>query len=611
MAEPAPASPADSVPVDMRSETVFATLAEISAAVLDHAGSELTLQLLAERALNLLNADTVGISLINADRRTRSFAAVSGKHAEMLVGRRSPVYRGLCGRVIRAGQPLIANAAAMVEGGHGLAEHAFKARNAVAAPMRWAGKVWGVLAAYDKCEDAAFTSADLQTAIVVANYASTAMENRYLRERNEKSAEELEALYKVSLISGETLNADRSLRTFLDLARPALGFDEACFYLYEDGKLSRTIAAGGADAGDSEHLAPLSRSIADSCVTTNQTIVIGDTRRDHRGRVIAASRESKSIAAVPLRVGARTLGALLLICHAPHGFPRGKLRIARIVSKYAAEAIDRPRLLAAAGSASAALELDKIKTEHLARVSHEIRTPTACIRAAVETLLREDITFGPGEKRRFLETIDSMGDRLTRLAEKLLLVSRSQVGQVPLASSPLELRPRVEQVVQVYRLRGSPHSFIVDIPHQTPVVWADPDRLFAVLDNLISNAVKYSPDGGAITITARVREEDQGDCSRQGQSIDPTAVALRRFLEISIKDSGIGIAAPAIGRLFGPFFQAGTTVGERRGGVGLGLYICKDHVETMGGRIWAQSESGRGSTFTFTLPIHHQLAETS
>lgn len=230
--------------------------------------------------------------------------------------------------------------------------------------------------------------------------------------------------------------------------------------------------------------------------------------------------------------------------------------------------------------------LERMRDEFLSVAAHELRTPITTIKGYAQLLDRW--TPGGHEPRegKAFKILNHQSDRLSALVQELLEVSRLQLGRLELRRRRFELGARVGEVVE--RMRGvSPrHRFVL---HQEGPVFvdADPDRIDQVLTNLFDNAIKYSPDGGDIEATVGLRE---------GLAV------------VSVKDQGMGIPRERQGHLFERFYRAHAGLGSDRGGMGIGLHLSAQILQRHGGRIWFESEEGKGSTFSFSLalaePVH-------
>ena len=227
-------------------------------------------------------------------------------------------------------------------------------------------------------------------------------------------------------------------------------------------------------------------------------------------------------------------------------------------------------------------ELDEMKSQLLSTVSHELRTPLASIKGFATTLLREDVQWDERSRREFLSIIDEESDRLSELISNLLDMSRIEAGTLRVEPEPTDLRPIIDETVAAFQVMTHDHQLQASTPPSLPLVMADPRRIRQVLRNLVDNAVKYSPQGGPISITVQVSGDN---------------------LEISVADQGLGIELDHVGHIFDRFYQVDSASTRRIGGSGLGLSICRAIVEAHGGRIGARSQPGIGSTFCFTLPL--------
>lgn len=227
-------------------------------------------------------------------------------------------------------------------------------------------------------------------------------------------------------------------------------------------------------------------------------------------------------------------------------------------------------------------ETEQIKNQLLSTVSHELRTPLASIKGFATTLLRQDVRWDEATQREFLRIIEEESNRLEELIDNLLDMSQMEAGALRIQREPTQLRRLVRESVELAQRRTETHWFVMDLPAELPRVWADPRRVRQVLNNILENAIKYSTNGGQITVTCEV---DQGN------------------VIVSISDQGQGIPSEYLERVFDRFFQVDGASTRKTGGSGLGLSIAKGIIEAHGGRLWAESAEGAGSVFRFSLPI--------
>jgi PAS domain S-box-containing protein len=223
--------------------------------------------------------------------------------------------------------------------------------------------------------------------------------------------------------------------------------------------------------------------------------------------------------------------------------------------------------------------VEQMKSDFVSTVSHELRTPLTSIYGFAETLMRGDVDFTDTERETFLRYIATESERLIGIVDDLLNVARLEAGTLAIALAPVDLGAAAREAVSTAReLDGGLHRFAVEVEPSELVVRADREKLGQVLSNLLDNAVRYSPEGGTITVSAR-------------GGLDAA--------EITVADEGIGIPRADQQRIFSKFFRA-TPAGQ---GTGLGLFLVRGLVTAMGGRIWIESEEGQGSRFTFELPL--------
>lgn len=225
--------------------------------------------------------------------------------------------------------------------------------------------------------------------------------------------------------------------------------------------------------------------------------------------------------------------------------------------------------------------LETIRQDFISNISHELRTPLASLKALTETL-QEGALEDPPAARRFLEQIETEVDTINLVVSELLELSKIESGRVPLKFTVSQPQDLIHAAVERLSLQAERAQLMIRIscPENLPEVLVDPPRLEQVLVNLLHNSIKFTEPGGEIEISARENEQNQ--------------------VEFSVRDSGVGIAANDLPRIFERFYKADRA--RSGGGTGLGLAIARHLVEAHGGVIWAESETGKGSTFIFTIP---------
>jgi len=294
-------------------------------------------------------------------------------------------------------------------------------------------------------------------------------------------------------------------------------------------------------------------------------------------------KEPHSAVCIPLISGETKVGVLMLEnLHDANGFASADLPFLQTVADLAALSVEGARLRENFQSAQALSEANRLKAELLSTLAHEMRTPLTSIKGYSTALLMEEVTFDPKSQREFLQFIDEECDVLQTLIHDLLESSIIDAGLLRLEPQPVQLPRLAKNVTDDIARRTEIHRFLLDFPEHFPIVDADPDRIVQVLRNLLDNAVKYSPEGGLIVVRGEVREDE--------------AV-------VSVADQGVGLTPEHLNRLFEKFFRAKSSLGRHVVGSGLGLPISRTIVESHGGRIWAESQVGEGTTLFFALPL--------
>ncbi|MDP8910905.1 MAG: ATP-binding protein, partial [Actinomycetota bacterium] len=227
--------------------------------------------------------------------------------------------------------------------------------------------------------------------------------------------------------------------------------------------------------------------------------------------------------------------------------------------------------------------LEEWQSEFIATVAHEFRTPMASVYGAAATLRRQDVRLSEETRDSLLSIVYDESERLARLVDDVLVASRLEAGKLKLALTrfdPAELARRVIDAARAHV--KAPVEIALATPEETPPAAGDPDKVKHVLVNLVENAVKYSPDGGRVEVRLEPRD---------------------RHIRVAVADQGLGIPEHECENVFRKFYRLDSHAERGIGGTGLGLYICRELLKRMDGRIWLSSREGEGSTFYFELPL--------
>jgi signal transduction histidine kinase len=322
------------------------------------------------------------------------------------------------------------------------------------------------------------------------------------------------------------------------------------------------------------------RSLPSLVCQTGKSIIVSDSHLDRR--FVGLPENLQSYLAVPIDVKSRVIGALQVCASEPKRYDDHDERQVATLAHFAALWIDNVRLFQEAAQVEALRKVDQLKSELLSTVSHELRTPLASIKGYTSSLLRDDVEWDPDTRREFLQIIDEESDRLTGLIEDVLQMSEIEAGVLRVARQPVKVSRLAQKVIKKLRPQSRERALTVATSGDVPETMADPRRIEQVLHNLVVNALKYSQDGTPVAIRIE----------RRGSAI-----------QVSVKDQGIGIPPEHLEHVFERFYRVEGTLSRQTGGSGLGLSICRGIIEAHGGRIWVESQPGKGSTFFFTVPI--------
>jgi signal transduction histidine kinase/putative methionine-R-sulfoxide reductase with GAF domain len=292
----------------------------------------------------------------------------------------------------------------------------------------------------------------------------------------------------------------------------------------------------------------------------------------------------RTILATPLVREGVAIGVLLLRRRDVRPFTDREIALVQTFADQAVIAIENVRLFKELEAANRQLEAaSQHKSEFLANMSHELRTPLNAIIGFSEVLIQRMFGELNAKQDEYLKDVYASGQHLLSLINDILDLSKIEAGRMELAPAPFHLPSAVENAVTLVKERASRHGIAleVDIDPRLGELVGDERKVKQVLLNLLSNAVKFTPEGGRISLKAG-RKDD--------------------LVEITVTDTGIGIAPEDQAAIFEEFRQVGSDETRKQEGTGLGLTLAKKFVELHGGRIWVESEPGRGSTFTFTLP---------
>ena len=541
------------------------------------------LELVVRTAHVSFGADSVLLWMCDPSTREIEVAEALSPKRPSILGRRTSVddESSLAARVIRTGEAELISSASTSGQSNPFLNVLLKSQSLLAVPIVRGQVVQGALVCVDSRSPQAYGPQDVKKAELLASHAAVALDNAYQHDLQRRRLEEMTALYQFAQSAHTANSATEIARQVLPILKERLHYAYAAVWLRDRQTGTVRLAAGDSPGGIA--LAGSRPSpLAMEALSTGQPVHAGLGWVEADADYLPPRSGIRSQLAVPMVLGKRIVGVVDLESRQQNAYSINDERLLVSVANHAALAVDNLHLVEETRQVAALKELDRLKTELLGTVSHELRTPLGSIKGYATTLLAHEHKLHRAERREFLEIIDSEADRLTEMIENLLDLSRLEAGVLRMDPAWVRLGDSAREIARKVQLASPSHSVELVWPEDTEV-WADGKRLYQVMQNLVTNAVKYSPDGGRIALEGRFNG---------------------RLLQVTVSDQGLGIPARELDRIFDRFHRVGGEVARKVGGTGLGLAICKAFVEAHGGRIWAESGGeGKGSQFHFTLPV--------
>ncbi len=574
-------------------------------AVLNEVGSVITstldlpsvLDLIMEKAVELLQAEAGSLVMVDEITDELVFEVTAGPGSADLVGVRLPPGTGVVGTVVEEGRPVVIKDAQSDDRWYQDLDADFVTCSIIAVPIISRGRVIGVLELLNRRDRVPFDEEDEQLLMAFAADAAVSIENaRLFTQTDQALATRVEELSTMQLIDRElntSLDYRRVMDITLDWAVRVSGADVglvAAVVELEDGTRGLRFLANRGYPGDivdayEETPWPLERGIIGRVVRAGEPELVVDVQSDPDYVAVAPGMTVQLT--VPIQLEERIIGVVSLEC-SKAGYVEEAVEFVVRLADHAAIAMENARLFERVRRANDA------KTEFVSFVSHELKQPMTSMKGYTDLLMKGVAGELSETQYGLLETIRSNVDRMNLLVSELLDISRIESGRIRLEFGDVSVDKLVRDALRTIRgqLEDKQQKLAVEIVPDLPLVRGDRGRLMQVLTNLVSNAHKYTPEGGGITVRAQIWLDGQ---SGEGEEA---------FVLCSVADTGIGMSEEDQQHLFKTkYFRASDPAVRSVPGTGLGLVITKSLVELHGGEIWVESELGKGSTFSFTVPV--------
>ena len=546
------------------------------------------LQNVLESAVNILNCEAGSLFLLDEQTGELIFKVTVGPVAKDLLGQRLAPGSGIVGRAVSTRGPVMENDVRHSAGWNARTDDqtGFATRSLLAVPLQIKDNVMGVVEVINRRDGLPFVEEDQTLLTAFAGQAAVAMENARLYTLTDQAlaarVEELSVMQRIDRELNASLEMDRAMRITLEWAMRQSRAEAGLIGMLEDEKL-RIVAQQGYEGnlnGYVEQAMPLNLPSLKNAVETGLPQRVPLDASTGGGLLMGAHTQI----VIPIRREASVIGLVMLESTSDS---QEDLAFLNRLSDHAAIAISNAQLYGEVERANLA------KSEFVSFVAHELKNPMTSIKGYTELLAGGAVGQINEMQSNFLNTIRSNVERMSTLVSDLNDNSKIEAGRLRLDFKPVGINDLVDEVVRSTRrqIEDKKQTIQAEISSALPMVWGDHTRLGQVLTNLVSNANKYTPEGGVLVIGAE-SSENLWD-----------ADGARQVVHIWVKDDGIGITPEDQQKIFQKFFRSEDQKAREAPGTGLGLNITKSLVEMQGGRIWFESEFRKGTTFHFTVPI--------
>lgn len=448
--------------------------------------------------------------------------------------------------------------------------------------------LFGVLNATRRPGSPRFTHDDLDYVTRFAGQLSIAVANSMAFAAERERSEQLALVNAVIREIAGNLSRERILETAVRRIHEAFRFGLVMIGIPDLATgTERTVAAAGPEPSRLlRENYPLYTGVTGRAMREKRTVIVHDVSRDADYVPIVA--QTRSEVAIPILLGSEVTAVLNVESDQPRAFGRSQVMTLETLADGIGIMLRNAELYQAIEETNARLvELDRLKSEVVNVVAHDFRAPLAGVLGHAE-LLEWKPDAPASERVESAQAIVRAATHMASLVDKTLKTTRLETGHFPFEFGLVDLQAVLREVF-ASQPEDPGHPIERELPEDPLPLWADRERLVEVIENLLSNASKYSPAGGAVRVRVTTKDEQ---------------------VTVSVQDSGLGIASADLPRLFRPFSRLRTPQTAPIEGSGLGLYICERIVKAHGGRLWAQSEPDKGSLFSFTIPLFGAEAQT-
>lgn len=581
----------------------LATLNESSRMLTSTLDVDVIFENMVSAAIKMLDTEAGSLFLLDEQTGELVFRVVRGG-AESLVGTRIPAGKGIVGEAVNSREPVVVDDVIRDHRWYSQADRAtdMQTQRMLAVPLITQDRVLGVVEVINKRDGQPFTEEDKSLLATFATQAAVAIENARLYQATDEAlgekVSELEVLMRIDRDLNRTLQYADVVGITLDGAIRETSATAGSVLMLTEEKDGYVIEAHRGYDPDfverySDAPVPLGTGIVSKAIETGQPLFVHNVSLDET-YVQATKEPTFEEIVVPFLRAEEPIGALVLESDRVGGLTDRHFNFAQQLAEHAVIAIENARLVGKIEQAN------RDKTQFISFVAHELKNPMTSIRGYTDLVRSGSVGPVTDMQGQFLGTIRTNIDRMTRLVSDLSDSARIETGHMRLEKALISIKDVIDESVSGLKgqIDEKEQTLVMELPDDLPFIMADHVRMAQVLTNLISNATKYTPEKGTITIGA--------EKAFWGPEEGPEVEALHCW----VADTGIGMSEDELEKLFTKFFRA-TRAKDMASGTGLGMMITRSLVEAHGGELWVESEVDKGTTFHFVVPVPQASQDAS
>lgn len=541
-------------------------------------------------ALQLMGADNLHIYLYDDKLQEFRFGSALWRDGSRRAAVQKPraTGRGLTATVVQKAAPIVIDDAPSHEFFQSEQSRQWGICAIAGFPLKYGDKVIGAFTA-TYLHPHTFTEEELLLLNLLAEQAAVAVRNAELFADSQRRLRDMSALVDMAKQVTGNLNLESVLQTTVQILRGLMNARASTITMLAEDNDLVVKAAVGIDIEFNAARMKVDDSISGRVVQNSEMIYIDDTYK--QPDFLFFDDTVRSLLVVPLVVRDQAIGTLAIDSDHPNAFTESDQQLMTIAAAQVSVAISNARLFEESEARAEELEAaykelkesDRLKDELVQNVSHELRTPLTFVKGYVDLLMDGEEGLLNAEQQEYLQIVSDKTDDITRIIEDIITLQRINASNLQLETVPMT--DVLTTAVSTHRLVADKKGLTIKaefVEDKAAFVSIDKGRINQVIDNLVGNAMKFSPDGGTITIG--MNKLDYAVC-------------------VSIRDEGIGMPPDQHERIFERFYQIDGSARRRFGGTGIGLAIVKRIIDAHEGQIWVESEINKGSSFFFTLPL--------